>query len=86
MAFKMKGSPHKMGTIQGTRSTMKMRASSAFQQTDPETTKPWSPAYEGGDHSWEDLENMSTEELKSKFPDAWENILKDLAKRRKSGE
>jgi len=30
MAFKMKGSPHKMGTIQGTSSAMKM--ASAFKQ------------------------------------------------------
>ena len=59
-------------------------ASSAFQQK--ETQENWEPAYEGGDHSWRDLEKMSTEELKSKFPDTWENVQKDLAKRKGSEE
>ena len=27
----------------------------------------WEPAYEGGDHSWEDLAKMSKEQLKSKY-------------------
>ena len=42
----------------------------------------WKPAYEGGDHSWDDLAAMSKEKLKANFPDAHSDITKDLAARK----
>ena len=42
----------------------------------------FTPAYEGGDYSFSDLEKMSEEELKGLFPDVYKNIMKDLEKRK----
>lgn len=47
-----------------------------------QTQEDWQPAYEGGDHSWEDLEKMSEGEIRKTWPDVADNILKDLADRR----
>ena len=64
-----------------------MRKSSPNKQK--ETQDTWEPAYEGGDHSWKDLQAMSDKEIMKSFPDAGKNIIKDLHKkgyRKKKGE
>ena len=44
----------------------------------------WEPAYEGGDHSFEDLSNMSKKDIKANWPDESKNIIKDVRKWKKS--
>ena len=43
-------------------------------------SRDWSPAYEGGDHSFEDLRKMGPKKIKSMFPYTHEKILLDLSK------
>ena len=44
----------------------------------------WEPAYEGGDHSWDELEEMGSDEIQKRWPDVAEHILKDLEERAKN--
>ena len=44
----------------------------------------WEPAYEGGDHSFEDLSKMSKKDIKTNWPDESKNIIKDVRKWKKS--
>jgi hypothetical protein len=54
-----------------------------------ETQDTWEPAYEGGDHSWKDLQKMSDKDIMKNWPDVGKHIIKDLHKkgyRKKKGE
>ena len=54
-----------------------------------ETQETWEPAYEGGDHSWKDLQKMSDKDIMKNWPDVGKHIIKDLHKkgyRKKKGE
>ena len=47
-----------------------------FERLDP----VWEPAYEGGDHSFEDLSKMSKKDIKTNWPDESKSIIKDVRK------
>ena len=91
MAFKMKGFPmHNTSALKniGKGYYKEENPSAAFQQgmepdppSDPNVPREdWEPAWQGSDYSWEDIDNMSPEELKSTFPnDEWKEVQTDLA-------
>tara|TARA_R110002020_G_scaffold224_9_gene1109 strand:- start:864 stop:1169 length:306 start_codon:yes stop_codon:yes gene_type:complete len=90
MAFKMKGSPYPKSPYKNYKNPQDYKVFNFGNKPTPmklheEGHNPpqKDPAYEGGDYSWEDLAKMSKAKLKSMFPDAHEQIIKDLASRKK---
>ena len=97
MAFKMKGFPYSGKSPVKNYNKMSKYSSKAvkfgedevdpaFKQTiEGEDQETWEPAWPGGDWSWEDLEKMGEEEIRKRWPDEADGIMKDLASRREGG-
>ena len=79
MAFKMKKPTFNYGSIKTKTSMYQMKDKG---QATGETQETWEPAYEGGDHSWKDLQKMSKAQLVKRFgEETAKNIENDLIKK-----
>ena len=87
MAFKMKKPTFYYG---GSKTKTTMYQMKDKGQATGETQETWEPAYEGGDHSWKDLQKMSKAQLVKRFvKETAKNIENDLIKKgykKKAGE